>query len=372
MHVPLLEFNLDPIKKEILTAITEVIDSQQFIMGKKVAELEDAISKYVGSPYAISCASGSDALLLSLMALGIGSGDEVITTSYSFFATVGAIARLGAKPVMVDIDAETFNINPEEIEAAITSKTRAIMPVHLFGQSADMTKIMDIASRHDLHVIEDAAQAIGGRWEGQNLGTIGAFGCFSFFPSKNLGAFGDGGIITTSDAHLANKLKALRVHGGMKKYYHDYIGINSRLDTIQAAILLVKLPYLDHIHSKRQHHACRYYALFSEYQLTDLITLPVQNLKATHVYNQFVIKTNERNELQEFLKKNDVSTAVYYPLGLHEQPCFDYLDYTKGSFPNTEKAARTSLAIPVYAEMTDEQQRYVVSTIASFYGKKPL
>jgi dTDP-4-amino-4,6-dideoxygalactose transaminase len=373
MKVPLLDLKAgyQPLKAELEAAVLEVMENQEFIMGPRVLALEAAIAKYVGVPHAISCANGSDALLLAMMALDIGPGDEVITTPYSFFATAGSIARLGARPVFVDIDPETYNIDASRIEAAITPRTRAILPVHLFGQCADMDAIMEIANRHKLPVIEDAAQAIGARWAGKNAGTFGLMGSFSFYPSKNLGAFGDGGILTTRDEAIAQKLRALRTHGGIKKYYHDYVGMNSRLDALQAAILLVKLPHLEKWHAARQHNACKYYALLGEARLLDVVDLPVQRLKASHVYNQFVIRVKDRDALQAFLKEKGVGTEVYYPRCLHEQPCFAGLGYKTGDFPHAEAAAAGSLAIPVFPEILDDQRRYVVSSIAEFYEGHP-
>ena len=374
MKVPLLDLHASyrPLKAEIDAAVMEVLESQGFIMGPKVKALEEAIAQYVGAPHAIACASGSDALLLALMALDLGPGDEVITTPYSFFATAGSIARLGATPVFVDIDLDTFNLNVDAIEAAITPRTKAIMPVHLFGQCPDMDKLMAIADKHNLPVVEDAAQAIGSRWRNGSAGTFGSFGCFSFYPSKNLGAYGDGGIITVKDPKLDTKLRALRTHGGIKKYYHQYVGMNSRLDAMQAAILLVRLKHLDAWHAARQHNACRYYALFTQAGLDGLITLPTQNPRAFHIYNQFVIRGPERDGLQSYLKEKGVGSEVYYPLSLHQQPCFENLGYKTGDFPNAEQAASDSLAIPIYPELTDEQKAYVVQTIAAFYREKGL
>lgn len=368
MNVPLLDLkaNYLPLKDELQAAVLGVLDSQGFIMGPKVKELEDAIARYVGVPHAIACASGSDALLLALMALEVGPGDEVVTTPYSFFATAGSIARLGAVPVFVDIDPRTYNIDVAQVEAAITPRTKAILPVHLFGQCPDMEALRAIAARHHLPIVEDAAQAIGARWKRENAGAMGTIGCFSFYPSKNLGAFGDGGILTTQDDALATRLRALRTHGGLKKYYHAYVGMNSRLDALQAAILLVKLPHLDQWHAARQHNACRYYALFDQAGLTEVVTLPFQDLRCFHVYNQFVIRCTRRDALQSFLKGRGIGTEVYYPLPLHVQPCFANLGYKEGQLPHSEEAARTSLAIPIYPELSEEAKQYVVSTISEF------
>lgn len=374
MKVPLLDLHAshEPIKAQIEAAIGDVLASQGFIMGPKVKELEETLARYIGVPHAIACASGSDALLLALMALGVGPGDEVVTTPYSFFATAGCIARLQARPVFVDIEPGTFNINVSKVEAVLTPRTKAIMPVHLFGQCANMDELMSLANRHNIPVVEDAAQAIGARWKRDSAGAMGTFGCFSFYPSKNLGGYGDGGLITVRDPALDTKLRALRTHGGVKKYYHQYVGMNSRLDALQAAILLVRFQQLEKWHTARQHNACRYYALFTDAGLTGLVTLPEQDLRTFHVYNQFVIRAPQRDALQAYLKEKGIGTEVYYPLSLHQQPCFDYLGYQTGDFPVAEEAARTSLAIPIYPELTEEQRAYVVATIAAFYRERGL
>ncbi len=370
MKVPLLDLRVGyrEIKNEVEAAVLETMEAQAFILGKRVQDFESAIADYVGVDHAIGCASGSDALLLALMALDVGPGDEVITTPYTFFATAGAIARLRARPVFVDIDPDTYNLDPNRLEAAITPATRAVIPVHLFGQCADMGAIMEICDRHGVPVIEDAAQALGARWQGRAAGAFGLCGCFSFYPSKNLGGFGDGGMVTTNDPGLAAKLRALRTHGGTRKYYYEYVGMNSRLDAIQAVVLHVKLKRLQRNHDGRRRNAQAYRALFQEAGMADKVGLPVERTEAYHVYNQFVIRVPERDALKAYLKEHGVGTEIYYPLSLHKQPCFEELGYQVGAFPESEAAEKCSLAIPVYPELTGEQRAYVVSTIAAFYG----
>jgi dTDP-4-amino-4,6-dideoxygalactose transaminase len=312
--------------------------------------------------------SGTDALLAALMALNIGPGDEVVTSTYSFFATAGSIARLGATPVLVDIDPETFNLDPVQVAAAITSRTKAIVPVHLYGQSADMHAMVSAASHKRLPIVEDAAQAIGTRWHDKLVGGIGAIGCFSFFPSKNLGAFGDAGLLTTNDATLAGRLRNLRNHGMEPKYYHRAIGGNFRLDALQAAVLRVKLPHLEQWTAGRRRNAARYRQLFASAGLADRVTLPVERADGFHIYNQFVIRVPERDALMRYLAARDVGTEIYYPVPFHLQECFAYLGYSRGRFPHAEAAATTSLALPIYAELTEDQQAFVVDTIATFLG----
>ena len=456
MIVPLLDLRAQylSIKPEIDAAIASVLESQRFILGPQVKALEEAVAAYSGCAHAVGVSSGTDALLISLMAEGIGPGDEVITTAYSFFATAGCIARLGAKPVFVDIDPVTYNLDPSKIEGLITKNSRALLPVHLYGQMADMDPIMDIAKRHSLAVIEDAAQAIGAeapqalrsksivsgsssdqlRTKNQELrttrraGSIGAYGCFSFFPSKNLGAFGDGGMVTTNDPERADKLRVLRAHGSKPKYYHKLVGGNFRLDTLQAAIVLAKLKHLDAWTAARQANARRYDTLFREsglvssgfVQLPSIAVYPRssesivpsskslvpspeslvpspslpehpgtkneeprtknserepatknQELRTTnysrHIFNQYVIRVPRRNELQAFLKERGVGTEVYYPLPLHLQECFASLGYKPGSLPESEKAAYETLALPVYPELTDAQAGYVVNSVVEFF-----
>jgi dTDP-4-amino-4,6-dideoxygalactose transaminase len=365
MNIPLLDLKAQyaSIKSEINAALGEVLESQNFILGPKVEQCEKAIAAYSQCSYGIGVSSGSDALLACLMAENIGPGDEVITTPYTFFATVGAISRLGATPVFVDIDAQTFNIDISQIAAKITKQTRVIIPVHLFGQVADMDPIMRLAGDHGLTVIEDAAQAIGAEYKGRRAGSIGDYGCFSFFPSKNLGAFGDAGMIVTNDAEGAEKLRVLRGHGAKPKYYHRVVGGNFRLDAIHAAIILAKLPHLDSWTAARQSNAKRYDELFREVELS--IGLPTVTANR-HIFNQYVIRSSSRDELQAFLRKKGVGSEVYYPVPMHLQDCFAYLGIKAGAFPESERAARESLAIPVYPELNDTQARYVVESIVEF------
>jgi dTDP-4-amino-4,6-dideoxygalactose transaminase len=356
------------IRTEINAAVLRVLESQNFILGPEVESMESAMRQYVGTKFAIGCASGSDALLLSLLALGIDVGDEVITTPFTFVATAGAIARVKARPVFVDIDEATFNLDPRQLEAAITSRTRAILPVHLFGLPADMTAIMRIAGDHKLPVIEDAAQAIGAWQGGKAVGSIGTMGCFSFFPSKNLGAAGDGGMITTNNPELAERLRLLRVHGSRRRYEYELLGINSRLDALQAAILRVKLRYLDQWTLARQQHAQRYRDAFScADSLHGLIQVPLEPAAFVHVYNQFVIRAQERDALREHLRQAGIGTEIYYPSPLHLQPAFAYLGYSKGDFPRAEAACKQVLALPIFPEMSEEQRQIVTDEIANFY-----
>jgi len=368
MNIPLLDLKAQyaTIKDEINKAIGEVLESQHFILGPKVDECEKAIAVYSQCSYGIGVSSGSDALLACLMAENIGPGDEVITTPYTFFATVGAISRLGATPVFVDIDPATYNIDVAQIAAKITTKTRAIIPVHLFGQMAEMDPIMGLAEKHGLVVIEDAAQAIGAEYNGRRAGSIGHYGCFSFFPSKNLGAIGDAGMIVTNDPERAEKLKVLRGHGAKPKYYHRVVGGNFRLDAVHAAVVSAKLPHLDSWTAARQRNAKRYDQLFREAELP--ISLPVVATNR-HIFNQYVIRSSSRDQLQAFLKKKGVGSEVYYPVPMHLQDCFGYLGIKVGAFPESERAAQESLAIPVYPELNDTQARYVVGSIAEFVGQ---
>jgi dTDP-4-amino-4,6-dideoxygalactose transaminase len=379
MNIPLLDLKAqhDPIHGEILAAVERVIRSQSFILGKEVEALEERIAAYSQASFAIGVASGTDALLVSLMALGIGPGDEVITSPYSFFATAGVIARLGARPVFVDIDPVTFNIDPSRIPSAITSNTKAIIPVHLYGQCADMGPILAIARENSLKVVEDAAQAIGADYrDGRRAGGMGDVGCFSFFPSKNLGAMGDAGMVVTNDSSLADRIRILRVHGSQPKYYHTVIGGNFRIDAIQAAILNVKLTYLDGWTRRRRENARRYVRLFEESGVLKKagVILPQAVYEGSgavhgHIYNQFVIRVPERDRLREYLTGHGVSSEVYYPVPFHLQECFRYLGYKEGDFPESERAARETVALPVYPELTEAQQGYVVAQIAAFWGK---
>lgn len=364
-----LKAQFSSIRDEVLDAVTRVLDSQHFILGPEVQALESEIAEYVGAKFAVGCASGSDALLLALMALEVGPDDEVITTPFTFGATAGSIARLGARPVFVDIDPDTFNIDEKQIEKAITPRTRAIMPVHLFGLPAQMDAILGLARDRGLAVIEDAAQAIGALWKGQGIGSLGTFGCFSFFPSKNLGGAGDGGMVTTNDPELAQRLKTLRVHGTKKKYYYELLGMNSRLDAIQAAVLRVKLRHLGDWAEGRRRNAKRYEVLFQEYRLEQVVTLPSAPETSFHVYNQYSIAVKRRDELQRHLRERNIPTEIYYPSPLHLQPAFASLGYRPGDFPNAEAACDHVLALPIYPEITDEQQRAVVAAIAEFYAR---
>jgi dTDP-4-amino-4,6-dideoxygalactose transaminase len=366
MDVPLLDLKAQylSIKTEVDSAIAEVMESQHFILGPKVDECEKAVARYSGCSHAIGVSSGSDALLACLMSEGIGPGDEVITTPYTFFATAGAIARLGATPVFVDIDPATYNFDASRVADKVTGRTRAIIPVHLYGQMADMDAVMNVAVKHGLVVIEDAAQAIGAEHKGRRAGSIGHYGCLSFFPSKNLGAAGDGGMIVTNDADRAEKLKCLRAHGSKPKYHHRMIGGNFRLDAIQAAIVGAKLPHLDKWTAARQRNAKRYDSFLAAAEVP--VVLP---LVATgrHIFNQYVIRVPNRDTLQAALQRRDVATEVYYPIPMHLQECFGYLGHSVGAFPESERAARESLAIPVHPELTEPQARYVVDCIREFY-----
>lgn len=369
MNVPLLDLKEQNslLRPEIEAALGRVLDTNGFILGGEVAALEKELAEYCGTKYAIGCASGSDAILLALMAYDIGPGDEVITTPYSFFATVSSITRLGATPVFVDIDPVTYNLDPAKIEAKITLRMKAIEPVHLYGQCADMAAINEIAQSHGVPVVEDAAQAIGAQENGAMAGNLGEIGCFSFYPSKNLGGMGDGGFLTTNDDALAKKLLALRVHGAEEKYYHKYVGLNSRLDGFQGAVLRVKLPHLDGWTERRRENAARYRRLFTDAGLTEQIVIPVERGNAKHIYNQYVIRVpNRRDELRAYLTDKGIGTDIYYPVPLHLQECFGYLGYKTGDLPEAERAAAETLALPIYPELRTEQQAYVVDTITEF------
>lgn len=354
------------IQQEVMQAVAGVLDSQKCVLGPEVDAFEKEIANYIGSAFAVSCASGSDALLLALMAYEVGHDDEVITTPFTFVATIGSIVRLGAKPVFVDIDPQTFNIDPAQIERAITPRTRAIVPVHLFGLSADMDPIVEIARQHKIPVIEDAAQAIGAQYKNKKVGTLGEIGCFSFFPSKNLGAAGDGGLLTTDDPELNDRLRVLRGHGSRSRYYYDVIGMNSRLDSIQAAILRVKLRYLDQWAEGRRRNAERYCQLSAEHKL-DQVTLPIAPSDYVHVFNQYTIRTPRRDELKAHLAARGIPSEIYYPLPLHIQRAFEYLGYKAGDFPYSEAAGNEVLSLPIYPELTNEQLAAVVAAIADFF-----
>jgi dTDP-4-amino-4,6-dideoxygalactose transaminase len=370
--VPLLDLKAQyaALREEIRPAVDRVLESQQCINGPEVAQLEKDVARYCHTKHCVGVSSGTDAILLSLMALDVGAGDEVVTTPYTFFATAGCIARVGARPVFVDIDPATFNIDPNQIEAAITPRTKAIMPVHLFGQCADLDPIMDIARRHNLPVIEDAAQAIGSEYKGKRAGSIGAVGCFSFFPSKNLGAVGDAGAVTTSDDALARRLVKLRGHGAEVKYYHDEVGGNFRLDTIHAAVLSVKLRYLDQWTAARQANAAFYTKAIEADPVLRSVIAPPPVVGSRHIFNQYVVRTRDREGLKDFLKVRQVGTEVYYPVPMHLQKCFADLGHRKGDFPHSEEAAQTSLALPIYPELSEAQKEHVVDALAAFAAEK--
>ncbi|MBI5789000.1 MAG: DegT/DnrJ/EryC1/StrS family aminotransferase [Candidatus Schekmanbacteria bacterium] len=369
MQVPLIDLKAQyaQIKDEVKAVIAEVLESQMFVWGRQIKELEQQIADYSQTKFGLGVASGSDALYLALNALGVGQGDEVITSTYTFFATAGAISRLGACPVFVDIDPLTYNIDPELIAAACTPHTKAILPVHLYGQCANMEPILKIAQELELAIVEDAAQAIGAEYRGKRAGSMGDAGCFSFFPSKNLGGMGDGGMVVTNDEQLAEKVHMLREHGSADRYYHKLIGVNSRLDTIQAAVLLIKLDYLPGWEQMRRTNAQNYRELFDDADLLDDVQLPYEVEDGRHVYNQFIIRTNRRDDLRHFLKEAGIATAVYYPLPLHLQDCYQGLGYAPGDFPEAEQAAQETLAIPVYPELTPPMQEYVVERIGEFF-----
>jgi dTDP-4-amino-4,6-dideoxygalactose transaminase len=366
--VPLLDLQAQyaPLREEILAAIARVCDSQRFIMGPEIEAFEEEMARMLGVRHAIAVSSGTDSLLLALMALDIKAGDEVVTSTYSFFATAGSIARLGAKPVLVDIDETTFNLDPEQLSAAITPKTKAILPVHLFGLGADMDPILDIAARAYVPVIEDAAQAIGASYKSRLLGGLGAAGCFSFFPSKNLGAFGDAGLLTTNDDGLAKQARLLRTHGMEPRYHHHVVGANFRMDALQAAVLRVKAPHLAEWTARRRANATRYRMLFRDAGLLDRVTLPSEPPDRWHIFNQFVIRTADRDGLKAHLDERGIGAEIYYPVPFHLQPCFANLGYRRGDFPRAERAATESLALPIYGELTAAQQEIVVAAIGDY------
>lgn len=365
MSIPLCDLGaqLVPLRREIQSAIDRVLDSQAYIMGPEVQELERQVAIYFGCTHAVSCSSGSDALLLSLMALGVGPGDEVITSPFTFFATVGAIARVGATPVFIDIDPVSFNLDPGRLSAALTIRTKAIIPVHLFGQTADMRPILEIAERRNVAVIEDAAQAFGAEYDGRKAGVLGRVGCFSFFPSKNLGCLGDGGMVITSDEALAARMRLLRVHGARTKYIHEVVGGNFRLDTLQAAVLLVKLKYLDGWNHSRRARAATYRRLIAATRVADRIGTPVELPGRRHVFNQFIVRCSARDRLMQVLKDHQIGSAVYYPVGMHMQECFRGLGYREGDFPITERACAETCALPMFPELSGSQQQAVVDSV---------
>ncbi|HVA45565.1 MAG TPA: DegT/DnrJ/EryC1/StrS family aminotransferase [Pirellulales bacterium] len=370
--VPLIDMGRQyaAIESEVLAAISRVCSSGKFVLGPDCTELEQALAKYCRAKHAVACASGSDALLLALMALDVGPGDEVLLPSYTFFATAAAVARLGARPVFVDIEPETFNLNPALIRRQITAKTKAIMPVHLYGQCAEMAPLVDLARDHDLAIVEDAAQAIGAEYGGQRAGAIGDIGCFSFYPTKNLGGFGDGGLLTTNHDHLADKLRLLRVHGMQPRYHHRLLGINSRLDSLQAAVLNVKLPHLDDWTQRRQRHAARYTQLFTAYGLERGVKLPQTAACRRHVWNQYIVRVPDgrRDALRQHLTDRKIGSEIYYPVPLHLQECFTHLGYQRGDLPETERAAAETLALPIFPELTAAEQELVVRETAAFFG----
>ncbi|MCA1614798.1 MAG: DegT/DnrJ/EryC1/StrS family aminotransferase [Acidobacteria bacterium] len=371
MQVPLLDLRQQhaALREELREAVGRVLDSQQFILGREVRRLEEELAAYTGAAHAVGCGSGSDALLLALLALDAGAGAEVVTTPFTFFATAGAVARAGARPVFADIDPVTYNIDPAKMDAAVTRRTRALMPVHLYGQCAEMTGVMRVAAERGLPVVEDAAQAIGASDEAGRAGALGAAGCFSFYPTKNLGAAGEAGLVTTNDPALAERLRRLRVHGGATEYHHDEVGFNSRLDTLQAAVLRVKLPHLDRWSDARRERADTYNRLIEEAGLAEFVTPPHIRPGARHIFHQYVIRVHgaRRDALTEHLKAGGVGTKIYYPVPLHLQPCFAYLGHREGDFPESERAARETLALPMFPELTARQQEYVVETLRRFF-----
>lgn len=372
MKVPLLDLSEQnsELRPEIEAAIGRVLDTNAFILGPEVKELEAELAEYCGAKYAVGCSSGSDALVLALMAVGVKAGDEVITTPYSFFASVSAITRLGATPVFVDIDPETYNIDAARVEEKITPKTKAIEPVHLYGQCTDMDALLAISEKHGIPIIEDAAQAIGAEDKERRAGSMGAAGCFSFYPSKNLGGMGDGGFCTANDEEVSRRLFALRVHGAEERYYHKWIGLNSRLDGFQGAVLRVKLPHLDAWTEARQANAAYYREALAEAEDAGHLTLPKERSNVRHIYNQFVIRVpGRRDELRSFLTEKGVGTDIYYPVPLHLQECFAYLGGKKGDLPNAELAAEETLAIPIFPELKPEQIEYVAAAINEFFTR---
>jgi dTDP-4-amino-4,6-dideoxygalactose transaminase len=368
--VPLLDLQAQyrPLRDELLAAVTRVCDSQRCILGDEVVALERELADYLGVAHAVGVSSGTDALVAALMALGVGPGDEVVTPTFSFFASAGAVSRLGATPVFVDIDPHTFNVDPAAVARAITPRTKALMPVHLYGQAADMAALVALSHERGVPIVEDAAQAIGARERGRAVGGFGGIGCFSFYPTKNLGAFGDGGLVTTNDAATADRLRLLRDHGQQPKYHHAIIGGNFRLDAIQAAVLRVKLPHLVGWTEGRRRNAVRYRALFADAGLLDVVTLPYERPDTYHVYNQFVVQVPRRDDLRAFLAARGIGTEIYYPVPFHRQACFAGLPSVSGSFPHADAAAARVLALPIYAELHDLQLQQVVQAIAAFFG----
>jgi dTDP-4-amino-4,6-dideoxygalactose transaminase len=372
LSVPLIDMSRQyaTIEKDVQAALERVCASGRFVLGPDCSELEQVISRYCRVKHAIACASGSDALLLALIALDVGPGDEVVLPSFTFFATAAAVARLGARPVFADIEPDTFNIKAAAVERLISEKTKVILPVHLYGQCAEMPALVDLALNRDLSVVEDAAQAIGAEYAGCRAGGIGDIGCFSFYPTKNLGGFGDGGLLTTNRDHLAEKLRLLRVHGMQPRYHHQVLGINSRLDSLQAAVLNVKLPYLDDWTDARQRHATRYSELFAETGLDGVLKLPPTAPHRRHVWNQYIVRVPDgrRDALRQHLTDRKIGTEIYYPVPLHLQPCLAYLGYRPGDLPETERAAAETLALPIFPELTAAEQELVVHEVAAYFG----
>ncbi len=371
--VPLLDLGRQhrPLREEFLAALAQVCDSGMFVLGPEVKQLEANLAEVCQAPHAVACASGSEALLLALMALDIGPGDEVILPSFTFFATASAVTRLGARPVFADIDPATFNVDPRHVENHVSACTKAILPVHLFGQCADMDTLGRVAAEAGVAIVEDCAQAIGAEWSGRRAGSIGDVGCFSFYPTKNLGGAGDGGMLTTRRDDLAEKLALLRVHGMAPRYYHKVVGINSRLDSFQAAVLNVKLPHLDRWTEMRRANAARYAELFAAAGLDGVLGLPTHDPRHRHVWNQYVVRVpgGRRDALRAHLAEHKVGSEIYYPLGLHEQECFACLGYKPGDLPETDRAAREVLALPIFPELTAAEQEIVVDRIAAFFSR---
>jgi len=369
MKVPLLDLAAQyaPIRDAVVDAITRIVDTQQFILGREVADFEAEVAAYLGARHAVGVSSGTDALLVAMMALDIGAGDEVIVPTYSFFATAGCVSRTGARPVFVDIDPVSYNLDLDQVRAALTPKTKAIVPVHLYGQAAEMDELLALACDAGVAVIEDAAQAIGATYRGKKLGTLGRLGCFSFYPSKNLGAAGDAGLVTVEDDDLAARVRLLRVHGAQRTYHHEEIGGNFRMAAIQAAVLRIKLRHLDAWTEGRRRNAERYRALFPALAPDAPVSLPVELPDRRHIYNQFVIRAERRDALKAWLQSHDVGCEVYYPVPFHLQPCFANLGGQAGQFPEAERASRETLALPIYGELTEAQQRHVVESVAAFY-----
>jgi len=370
-RIPLIDLPAQyaTIRDDVRAAVNRVFESQHFVLSAEVTALEEEIARYCQTEFAVGCASGSDALLLALMTLGIGESDEVVTTPFTFFATASAVTRLGARPVFVDIDERTFNIDPKLVEKAITPRTKAIIPVHMYGQCADMEPLSKISGQTGIPLIEDAAQAIGAEDRGRRAGSMGAIGCLSFYPSKNLGGAGDGGMLVTNNPELAQRLQTLHVHGENRKYHHQSIGINSRLDALQAVVLRVKLPYLEDWISGRQDKAAKYERLFADAGLTEKIKTPYARSDSRHVFHLFVIRVRDgrRDDLRSHLQAQEIGCDIYYPVPLHLQECFAYLNYRKGDLPVAERASTETLALPVYPELTDEQQERVVQAVTDFF-----